>query len=238
MTVSVDLTETSVFTALRSFLLTILPAGIEVVRGQDNRVAEPPGTDFVVMWPLLRERLSTNVNSYIDAVFTGSIAGNVLTITAVAQGSLSPGSIIYGVGLAANTIVLAQTSGTPGGIGTYSITPNPQTISSETIAAGVMATLQPIKFTAQIDVHGPLSADNSHIITTLFRDDYGIQLFAASGFDVTPLYCGEPKQIPYLNGEQQIEERWSIDAMMQCNPLVTTPQQFASALAVVLNEVP
>ena len=235
---TLSLTEDQTFTALRAFLLGVLASAVEIVRGQDNRVAEPVGADFVVMWPLLRERISTNVNSYIDAVFTGSIAGNILTITAVAQGSLSAGSIIYGVGLAANTIILAQTSGTPGGIGTYSIAPSPQTISSETIAAGVMATLQPVKFTAQVDVHGPLSADNAHIITTLFRDDYGVQLFAASGYDVTPLYCGEPKQIPYLNGEQQIEERWTIEAVMQFNPLVTTPQQFASALAVALNEVP
>jgi hypothetical protein len=237
VTISVNLTETQIFTALQAFLLNILPAGIEVVRGQDNRVAEPVGSDFVVMTPLLRERLSTNVNSYVDAVFTGSISGTTLTITAVQQGVLALGNQIFGVGIVAGTMIISQTSGTPGGIGVYVVS-NAQTIGSETIAAGIMQSLMPIKFTAQIDVHGPASADNAQIISTLYRDDYAVQQFASSGFDVVPLYMGEPRQIPYLNGEQQIEERWSIDTVMQCNPIVTTPQDFAAALSVVLNEVP
>lgn len=237
MTISVSLTETQIFAALRAFLLSILPSGIEIVRGQDNRVAEPSGTDFVVMTPILRERLSTNVNSYVDAVFTGSISGSTLTAGPFSKGSLSIGNQIFGVGITAGTIVTAQTGGTPGGAGTYTISPSPQTVSSGTIAAGIMATLMPIKFTAQIDVHGPASADNAHIIATLFRDDYGVQQFATSGFDVVPLYMGEPKQIPYLNGEQQIEERWTIDSVMQCNPIVSTPQDFAAVLSMSLVNV-
>ena len=44
--------QTDVFTALRSFLLGVLPNGVEVIKGQVNRVAEPQGSDFVVFWPL------------------------------------------------------------------------------------------------------------------------------------------------------------------------------------------
>ena len=80
--------------------------------------------------------------------------------------------------------------------------------------------------TVQIDVHGPLSGDNTQLISTLFRDPYAFDQFVSSGFDVTPLYMSDPRQLPFLNGEQQVEERWSIDAVIQCNPVITVSQQY------------
>lgn len=60
MSVTLSLTEDQTLQALRAFLLFCLPTGVEVVRGQDNLVAMPAGPDFVVMTPILRERLATN----------------------------------------------------------------------------------------------------------------------------------------------------------------------------------
>lgn len=57
-------TEREILTALRTFILAILPSGVEVVQGQDNRVPEPTSLDFVVMTPLAQQRLSTNVDTY------------------------------------------------------------------------------------------------------------------------------------------------------------------------------
>jgi hypothetical protein len=51
--------EISVFTALRTFLLAIVPAGVEVVRAQVNRVASPKG-DFISMTPISQARLGWN----------------------------------------------------------------------------------------------------------------------------------------------------------------------------------
>jgi hypothetical protein len=235
MSITLSLTEVQIFTALRSFLLSVLPTGIEVVKAQDNRVPEPAGTNFVTMTPILRERLETNVDTYADTAFTGSIAGNTLTVTNVSLGAITVGAQLLGNNLAANTVVTALGTGT-GGDGTYMVAPA-QTLASQTIAAGVEYLLQPIKFTAQLDIHGPASADNVQIITTVFRDDYGVEQFAASGFDVTPLYHGEPRQMPFENGEQQIEERWTLDVVMQCNPIVTAPLQFASQVDVSLINV-
>ena len=236
MSITLSLTEVQIFTALRSFLVSILPTGIEVVKAQDNRVPEPAGTNFVTMTPILRERLETNVDTYADTAFTGSVAGSILTVTNISLGSIAVGAQLLGNNLAANTVVTALGTGT-GGIGTYMVAPA-QTLASQTIAAGVEYLLQPIKFTAQLDVHGPNSADNSQIIATLFRDDYGVEQFASSGFDVTPLYAGEPHQMPFENGEQQIEERWVIDVAMQCNPIVTASLQFAAQLDANLIDVP
>jgi len=64
---SLDLTETIAFTALRGLLLTMVAgaaAPVAVVQGDINRVPEPVGSDFIVMWPLFRVRLGTNVDTY------------------------------------------------------------------------------------------------------------------------------------------------------------------------------
>lgn len=56
--------------------------------------------------------------------FTGSISGNTLTVTAVASGVLAVGGLVAGTGgggVAANTTIAAQLTGTIGGVGTYAL---------------------------------------------------------------------------------------------------------------------
>ena len=85
-------TQDQIGTALRGFLLTILPAGVPVIRGQDNMVPEPREGDFVIFTPIIRTRLSTNVDSTSDCAFTGSIAAPVPTqATATIVGSITAG---------------------------------------------------------------------------------------------------------------------------------------------------
>lgn len=230
MIITSSVTESQMLTALRSFIMSILPSGISCVRGLVNRVPEPSGSDFVVMTPTLRGRLATNIDYYIDAEFTGSISGTELTISSTQYGNLSIGSNIFGVGVLPGTTITAMGTGS-GGTGTYTISQS-QTVSDQTIAAGIQKLLQPTKVTMQLDVHGPNSADNAQVITTLFRDAYAIEQFKTSGFDVSPLYASDPKQVPFINGEQQYEERWTIDAIMQANPVMQVPQQFASSAVV------
>jgi hypothetical protein len=233
----ISLTEVQAFTALRAFLVSALPAGTEVIRAQSNRVAEPHGTEFVVMTPLIRERLETNIDNYIDTSFTGSITLTTLTVTSIAFGSLVPGYTLLGTNITPNTTIVSQLTGSVvGGIGTYQVSQS-QTVASQKIAAGVMTLTQPTKFTVQLDIHGIFSADNAHMIATLFRDDYGVQLFQSSGFDVTPLYCDQARQIAFINGEQQFENRWSMDAVLQINPVITVPQYFADQLSATFNKI-
>ncbi|HEY7294247.1 MAG TPA: hypothetical protein VH916_04355, partial [Dehalococcoidia bacterium] len=138
--------RSAIDTALRSFLLSVLPAGIEVVLGQANRVGQPRGVDHVVFWPLRRARLRTNLDNY-DLV--------------------------------------------------------DQTRTPE----------QAVDLVYQIDVHGPSSHDNAAVITTLWRDEYGVDSFAASLPDpsnpglglAAPLHADEPRQVPFIDAEQQYE---------------------------------
>lgn len=65
---------------------------------------------------------------------TGSIAGNILTVTAVGSGTVYPGTTISGTGVSSGTQILSQISGTAGGIGTYYVSITGQTVASTTIS--------------------------------------------------------------------------------------------------------
>lgn len=97
--------------------------------------------------------------------------------------------------------------------------------------------VQATQVTIQVDTFGPLSADNAHVIQTLFRSDWAVDQFATSGFDVTPLYTSDPRQMKFTNESHQVEQRWTIDAVLQTNPVVTVTQDFADELVVGVIEV-
>ena len=164
MTIAVAPTQSDIQVALRAFLVSILPSFVEVVAGQDNRVPEPIGPDFVVFWPIRRRRIETNVDSQPDA--------------------------------------------------------------------DTKTALQPTEVTFQLDVHGPESADHAQIISTLFRDEYAVNAFAASGIDVAPLHADDPRQIPFINQENQFENRWVVEALLQANQVVTVSQDSANVVEV------
>lgn len=214
---------------------TPLWTGVPIVQGQVNRVPEPKQGDLVVMWPLFKRRLSTNIRNRDDVAFMGSVAGTTLTVTEMDVGVIQSNRVLFGAGLAANTRVLAPISGA-GGVGTYLVAP------SQTAALTLMSTSQelvtePTEYTVQIDVHGPNSADNAQAISSLFRDAYATQTFAALNPNVQPLHADDPRQIPFINGENQIENRWVVTAVMQANFTVDVPQQYADEANVNLIEV-
>jgi hypothetical protein len=230
-----SVTQSQMMAAFRSFLLAILPANTEVIAGQDNRVSEPEGEDFVVMTPILRNRLSTNIHTPHDVSFVGSIAGATLTVTEMTLGTIEVGQSLFGTDVSPGTTITALGTGT-GGIGTYSIS-QAQTVASNVLASGSEEIMQPTQVTIQLDVHGPNSGDNSQTIATVFRDPVGVALFEASGLDVAPLYSDDPKQMPFVNAEQAYEDRWVITALLQVNASLSVPQQFAEGVSVSTHNV-
>ena len=72
----------------------------------------------------------------IGASFTGSITGNVLTVTGITQGALSLGQTLAGTGIANGTTITAFGSGAGGNVndnGTYTVNIS-QTVSSTSIS--------------------------------------------------------------------------------------------------------
>lgn len=68
----------------------------------------------------------------VGGVFTGSISGTTLTITAVASGTVRVGQVISGTGVTALTTITNIGTGTTFGTGTYTVSAS-QTVSSTTI---------------------------------------------------------------------------------------------------------
>jgi hypothetical protein len=75
------------------------------------------------------------------AVFTASIAGTTMTVTAVASGPIYPGMVITGTGVTAGTYIVSQTTGTDGSTGTYVVSAS-QTVASTTITGTCKSIIQ------------------------------------------------------------------------------------------------
>lgn len=228
--------QSAILTATGNFLLAILPqfTAANIVVGQENLVAEPGVADFIVMTPLFKNRLSLgNIETFAPSSFTGSVAANLLTVTAITIGAVASGNQLFGVNVAAGTIVGTQASGAPGGIGTYAVTPS-QTVASTLMASGSKTSLMPQDVTVQLDIHGPLGFDNSNVIATMLRDSYAVDLFDPDNTGITPLYPEDAMELTFQNAEDQIEQRWIVSAHLQANPAIIIPQQFAITVTPTL----
>jgi len=91
-------------------------------------------------------------------------------------------------------------------------------------APGTKAISMPTQFTVQLDCYGNDSGQWANIIAALFRDDVA---YAAFPDGIKPLYADDPIQLPLVNGEQQYEQRWKTNAVLQIIPVITVAQESA-----------
>ena len=73
------------------------------------------------------------------AVFTGSMTGTALTVTAVSTGTLTIGQTVLGAGVMSGTTIVAFGSGI-GGVGTYTVSVS-QTLTSQSLTSSDGSTL-------------------------------------------------------------------------------------------------
>ena len=111
----------------------------------------------------------------------------------------------------------------------------PRTSYADVPSGGTMTLTRPTQWTAQIDCYGDSAQDMALAICIALRSAYGCDALKTSG--AQPLYAGDPRQLPFITGEDQYLERWSVDAVLQFNPSITVPQQFADQLRVDFVEV-
>lgn len=204
----------------------------EIIQAQLNRVPEPRVADFALMTIIRYPRLATNLDLYADATFTGSIAGNILTVESMTHGELVQGAPVYGVDVVPGTTLRA-----PGVDSQHWIIGPEQTVSSRAMAGGLKKIMQSSQAVVQVDFHGPNSANLTKIVTSVFRDDTGVTIFAEINPNIIPLFCEDPRQMPFRNGEQQYETRYIIEANFQVNQTVSVGQDFAAEVEVARVEV-
>jgi hypothetical protein len=76
-------------------------------------------------------RYTWRISTPSSALFTGSISGTTLTVTAVTSGTIGINQALFGLGVTNATVITALGTGT-GGVGTYTVN------QSQTVASGLM----------------------------------------------------------------------------------------------------
>lgn len=99
---------------------------------------------------------------------------------------------------------------------------------------GTTALEEGVQVDVQIDCYGgALAPDWAAIIETVWKSEYACTAFTTC----QPLYADDARQLPLVTGEEQYLQRWLVRAVLQYNPVTTTPQDFADTLTVVLKNV-
>jgi hypothetical protein len=116
--------------------------------------------------------------------------------------------------------------------------PRLATTSEAQASAGLAATyMTPSQCTIQLDVHGSSALDNASIVQTMFRSSYAVDFFAGLGDTIAPLYADDPRNMPFISGEQQYEDRYILEANLQVNQTIITPAQSAQTLVLDIIDV-
>ncbi len=81
----------------------------------------------------------------------------------------------------------------------------------------------------QIDFYGSDSGNQCAAVKGIYRTPWTTDQFPAN---IQPLYCDDGRQMPLITGEEQYENRWTLTASLQYNPIVSLPQESAIELDV------
>ena len=155
------------------------------------------------------------ISSPSSAVFTGSISGTTLTVTAITNGTIAAGQSLFGVGVTSETVITALGSGT-GGIGTYTInlsqTVASRQMNSTTVGARVTGSISTTTLTVTAVASGTLYVGQTiqgtgvtalTIITALGTGSGGVGTYTVSTSQTvssTTLYGLNFSQLPSTDG--------------------------------------
>jgi hypothetical protein len=160
-------------------------------------------------------RYSWRISTPSSAVFTGSISGTTLTVTAITNGTIAAGQSLFGVGVTNETVITALGTGT-GGIGTYTInlsqTITSRQMNSTTVGARVTGSITGTTLTVSAVASGTLFVGQTiqgtgvtalTIITALGTGSGGVGTYTVSTSQTvssTTLYGLNFSQLPSSDG--------------------------------------
>ena len=160
-------------------------------------------------------RYSWRISSPSSAVFTGSISGTTLTVTAITNGTIAAGQSLFGVAVTSETVITALGSGT-GGIGTYTInlsqTVTSRQMNSTTVGAQVTGSISTTTLTVTAVASGTLYVGQTiqgtgvtalTVITALGTGSGGVGTYTVSTSQTvtsTTLYGLNFSQLPSTDG--------------------------------------
>jgi hypothetical protein len=90
-----------------------------------------------IIFPVIQNQIQYTIgpNGQVGSTFTGSISGNVLTVTGITKGAINLGQTISGTGITSGTTIVSMNTGAGGNVnevGTYTVSEY-QTVASTTI---------------------------------------------------------------------------------------------------------
>ena len=139
---------------------------------------------------------------------TASVAGSVLTVTAIASGVLQAGQQLADLtsALHPNTTITGQLTGSPGAAGTYSLN-NSQTVSSETMTTS-MTVLAQIQALSTSDLRQLDGVNLQNVMRTIYvsGDLSGVVRVLLKGGDLVTLSDGTVWLVT------QVPEPWNLTA--------------------------
>lgn len=109
-----------------------------------------------------------------------------------------------------------------------------------------MTITEGVELGVQINCFGPEdptaavgSLDWANLLSSTLRDEFGCDFFEQQlGVGLCdPLYADEARLLQLVDGEEQYEEGWAVDAHFQLNPTTTVPQQYADTLDLTMINV-
>lgn len=231
-------------TALRAFLLAVLPPDTPVLLARQNRMAAPIGP-FALMTVLLHQRIATSATRYMAtsrvilqqqeitvqvSLFGQGAADNAQALSALFQNGWAAE---FFTAFAQNpTLTSSVTPGplTPGPLTPGPVTPGPANPSFFPATSSLPPASLPASLSAAPSAVPPACALSA-------STPPASQPASAPSPRIAPLYAGSARQIPFVNGERQYEEQWQIDLHLQASFALTLPQPMASAARLVLADV-
>lgn len=88
---------------------------------------------------------------------------------------------------------------------------------------------QSVEMQIQLDFFGEQAGEFSRTFANLWRDEYACEQLKMC----QPLYADNPRYLPFTNEEEQFEERWTVTANLQYNPVVMHSQEFITEVQAV-----
>ena len=131
--------------------------------------------------------------------FTGSIDDDVLTVSAVASGSLAPGQTISGAGVVSGTEIVEHLSGTAGGPGTYLLNRSQDDVASEAMTSAyvMLAQVQPMTWRDLQQTDG-LNLSGTRRKIYLFGSVDSVNRVTSGGGDLITIATGGPNDGVWL----------------------------------------
>lgn len=106
-------------------------------------------------------------------------------------------------------------------------------VHNYSLEEGDVEVMQSVEVQMQIDFYGETSGQMARKFCTLWRDFYACEQLKSC----QPLYCDEPKYLPFTNEANEYEERFMVTAQLTYNPVLTYKQDFITNPSITLKHL-